>query len=58
MEFASDAPYVREIVELLREPYKAQHFRYSRPKQVLLPPYSATNKMFAVLDREFATALQ
>lgn len=35
--FASDAPNLREILEVLREPYKQHWFRYERPEQFQLP---------------------
>jgi hypothetical protein len=35
--FASQAPHLRELVELLRKPYRQHWFRYERPDQIPLP---------------------
>lgn len=35
--FASQAPYLRGLVELLRAPYRQHWFRYQRPEQMNLP---------------------
>jgi hypothetical protein len=56
--FVSEAPYLREIVELLREPYKAHYFRYSRPEQIPLPEYGQVIELFTVLDAELDTLLE
>ena len=50
--FHSEAPRLREIVEVLDGPYRDHFFRYHRPDQFGLPIMEHVIECFAVLDDE------
>ena len=50
--FHSKAPRLREIVNLLCEPYKAHNFRYDMPNELPLPDFVQMVEALAVLDNE------
>ena len=53
--FASKAPHLRDIVELLRAPYKLHWFRYDRPKEMRLPgSFDQVVLMLSAVEREVA----
>jgi hypothetical protein len=56
--FRSDAPRLREMVEVLSEPFKAHWFRYDRPESFALPgEFSQVLEMLCVLDNELQAML-
>lgn len=55
--FASQAPNLRQIVELLREPHLAHYFRYDRPEQIPLPEPVQIFETLKVLDEELKALL-
>jgi hypothetical protein len=50
--FQSNAPQLREIVNLLCEPYKAHKFRYDMPNELPLPDFVQVIGALEVLDGE------
>lgn len=52
--FTSEAPRLRDIVSVMRQPYKAHYFRYSRPEEFSLPDFDEVMEMFTELDAELA----
>lgn len=56
--FKSQAPHLRELVEILRDPYKQHWFRYERPDQFRLPgDFDQVVETLKVLEGELATKL-
>lgn len=57
--FKSQAPHLRKLVELLRDPYKQHWFRYERPDQFELPgDFDQVVETLKVLEGELATKLK
>ncbi len=51
--FASAAPRLREIVEVMRDPFKAHWFRYEKPDAFALPgDFAQVVEALDVLDKE------
>lgn len=51
--FRSEAPHLRELVEVLGEPFRRHWFRYERPDQIELPgSFEQTIASLEVLDHE------
>lgn len=50
--FRSNAPNLREIVDLLCEPYIAHNFRYDMPDELPLPDFMQMVEALQVLDDE------
>lgn len=50
--FQSEAPYLRDILKILRKPYKAHYFRYSRPNAFALPEIDPVVQALDALDYE------
>jgi hypothetical protein len=56
--FASQAPHLREILEILREPYQQHWFRYERPDQFPLPDdFDQIVPVLETLEQELETKL-
>ena len=56
--FVSKAPRLRDILEVLREPYKAHWFRYERPEMFVLPgKFEDIFEAIYVLDKELRSKL-
>lgn len=57
--FKSQAPHLRELVEILRDPYKQHWFRYERPDQFKLPgDFDQVIETLKVLESEIAMKLK
>lgn len=50
--FNSEAPRLREIAQILREPYMAHYFRYDRPEEIPLPDFVQMVEALQTLDGE------
>lgn len=50
--FNSKAPRIREITQILREPYMAHYFRYDRPEEIPLPDFVQMVEALQILDGE------
>jgi hypothetical protein len=58
-EFVSQAPHLKDLLELLREPYKQHWFRYERPTHMNLPgDFVQVEATLEVLESELAAKLQ
>jgi hypothetical protein len=56
--FRSDAEHLREILEVLREPYQRHYFRYQRPAEFPLPgDFNQVGEVLRVLDEELHALL-
>lgn len=57
--FKSQAPHLRELAEILRDPYKQHWFRYERPDQFKLPgDFDQVVETLKLLESELATKLK
>lgn len=57
--FNSEAPNLRDILNVLQEPYKQHWLRYSRPAEFELPgDFTQVVAMLEVLDEELRTGLE
>jgi len=56
--FTSAAPRLREIVEVMREPFKAHWFRYEKPDAFALPgDFAQVVEALTILDEELRAKL-
>lgn len=56
--FHSEAPHLRDLVTLLREPYRQHWFRYERPEQFKLPGnFDQVVETLTILEKEVAAKL-
>lgn len=56
--FTSEAPNLRQLLEILRDPYKKHWFRYERPPQFNLPgDFDQVVETLTVLENELAKKL-
>jgi len=56
--FRSEAPRLREIIDVMNEPYKAHWFRYGRPENFALPgDFVQVVEALTVLDEELRARL-
>jgi hypothetical protein len=52
--FQSEAPHLRDILGVLREPYKAHYFRYRRPEEFQLHDFRNLEQALVALYEELA----
>lgn len=56
--FASEAPHLRDLLDLLHDPYKQHWFRYKRPEQMPLPgDFDQVVETLAVFEDEVTAML-
>ena len=55
--FRSKAANLRELVQLMVEPYKQHWFRYKRPSEIPLPAYEGVHAVLVTLDGELEAIL-